>query len=260
MLSQNMTDKIIDYIMSHGGDFAEVFAEHTRRNQLAMTGGNMSEALAGVESGVGIRIFSGDQCAYFYTEDEREENLFRLLKENWKAGEPVRPDWKKLSADQKIYDSTTEHFKSASVKDKMKLMEKCDKAGLAYSSQISQMYLKYLDMDQHVQIANSEGRYTEDHRMKTRFFIEAVVRDDQDVQRSYYGPGAMGGYEFLEQINVEECARKVAQNAIRCLGARTCPTGRMPVIIANGFGGLFFHEACGHSLEATSVSDNGSEF
>ena len=134
MLSQNMTDKIIDYIMSHGGDFAEVFAEHTRRNQLAMTGGNMSEALAGVESGVGIRIFSGDQCAYFYTEDEREENLFRLLKENWKAGEPVRPDWKKLSADQKIYDSTTEHFKSASVKDKMKLMEKCDKAGLAYSS------------------------------------------------------------------------------------------------------------------------------
>lgn len=30
MLSQNMTDKIIDYIMSHGGDFAEVFAEHTR--------------------------------------------------------------------------------------------------------------------------------------------------------------------------------------------------------------------------------------
>lgn len=80
MLSQNMTDKIIDYIMSHGGDFAEVFAEHTRRNQLAMTGGNMSEALAGIESGVGIRIFSGDQCAYFYTEDEREENLFPSVK------------------------------------------------------------------------------------------------------------------------------------------------------------------------------------
>lgn len=101
-------------------------------------------------------------------------------------------------------------------------MEKCDKAGRAYSSQISQMYLKYLDMDQHVQIANSEGCYMEDHRMKTRLFIEAVVRDDQDVQRSYYGPGAMGGYEFLKQINVEECARKVAQNAIRCLGARAC--------------------------------------
>ena len=111
----------------------------------------------------------------FYTEDEREENLFRLLKENWKAGEPVRPDWEKLSADQKIYDSTTEYFQSASVKDKMKLMEKCDKAGLAYSSQISQMYLKYLDMDQHVQIANSEGCYMEDHRMKTRLSIEAVA-------------------------------------------------------------------------------------
>lgn len=260
MLSQNMTDKIIDYIMSHGGDFAEVFAEHTKRNQLTMTGGNMSEALAGIESGVGIRIFSGAQCAYLYTEDEREENLFRLLKENWKAGEPVRPDWKNTSADQKIYDSRTEYFQNATVKDKIQLMERCDKAGLAYDSRISQMYLKYLDMDQHVQIANSEGLYTEDHRMKTRLFLEAVAKNGQDVQSSYYGPGAMGGYEFLEQMDVEACAGKVAKNAIRRLGSRPCPTGRMPVVIANGFGGLFFHEACGHSLEATSVSDNGSEF
>ena len=74
MLSQNMTDKIIDYIMSHGGDFAEVFAEHTKRNQLTMTGGNMSEALAGIESGVGIRIFSGAQCAYLYTVKRKLES------------------------------------------------------------------------------------------------------------------------------------------------------------------------------------------
>ena len=62
MLSQNMTDKIIDYIMSHGGDFAEVFAEHTRRNQLAMTGGNMSEALAGIES----YIFRRPVCIFLH--------------------------------------------------------------------------------------------------------------------------------------------------------------------------------------------------
>ena len=67
MLSQNMTDKIIDYIMSHGGDFAEVFAEHTRRNQLAMTGGNMSEALAGIESGVGNPyIFRRPVCIFLH--------------------------------------------------------------------------------------------------------------------------------------------------------------------------------------------------
>jgi len=34
----------------------------------------------------------------------------------------------------------------------------------------------------------------------------------------------------------------------------------MVVAIDNGFGGVIFHEACGHSLEATSVAKGNSEF
>ena len=34
----------------------------------------------------------------------------------------------------------------------------------------------------------------------------------------------------------------------------------MPVIIDNGFGGVLFHEACGHGLEASFVSKGTSAF
>ena len=34
----------------------------------------------------------------------------------------------------------------------------------------------------------------------------------------------------------------------------------MPVVIDNGFGGVIFHEACGHSLEASSVAKGASVF
>jgi len=44
------------------------------------------------------------------------------------------------------------------------------------------------------------------------------------------------------------------------LKAEPCPAGIMPVIIDNGFGGVIFHEACGHSLEATQVALGNSEF
>ena len=44
------------------------------------------------------------------------------------------------------------------------------------------------------------------------------------------------------------------------LHADKCPAGVMPVIIDNGFGGVIFHEACGHSLEATQVALGNSEF
>ena len=44
------------------------------------------------------------------------------------------------------------------------------------------------------------------------------------------------------------------------LSAKPCPSGRMPVVIGNGFGGVIFHEACGHLLETTSVAKKASVF
>ena len=44
------------------------------------------------------------------------------------------------------------------------------------------------------------------------------------------------------------------------LHARNCPAGNMTVAIDNGFGGVIFHESCGHSLEATSVAKGNSVF
>ena len=44
------------------------------------------------------------------------------------------------------------------------------------------------------------------------------------------------------------------------LSARACPSGRMPVVIGPGFGGVIFHEACGHLLETTSVAKKASVF
>lgn len=265
MLRQNTVEKLIDYIMSHGGDFAEIYGENAVRNQITMSGGRVSEASSGVDAGVGIRILSGTECSYLYSGDEREESLLRLLKENW--GKENR---KKIMQSgnhrqspeitRRIYDQVDHTCRTASMGEKVILMERCDKAGLSYSSLVSHMRFKYIDMDQRIQVANSEGLYAEDVRQKTRLYMEAVARQNGEVESSYYGPGAMQGFEFYESIDIEQYARDTAASAIRHLGSKPCPTGRMPVIVDRGFGGLFFHEACGHSLEASSVADGGSEF
>jgi TldD protein len=70
----------------------------------------------------------------------------------------------------------------------------------------------------------------------------------------------MGGYEFVEGLDMEKLGRDTAHTAVTMLKADLCPSGRMPVIIDNGFGGVIFHEACGHSLEATSVAKKASVF
>ena len=65
---------------------------------------------------------------------------------------------------------------------------------------------------------------------------------------------------MFDWIDAEETAREAARIAVTMLGAGACPAGKMPVVIDNGFGGVIFHEACGHGLEATAVARNASVF
>jgi TldD protein len=70
----------------------------------------------------------------------------------------------------------------------------------------------------------------------------------------------MGFELFAQRVNPEETGRTAAQSASLMLNAPMCPAGVMPVVIDGGFGGVIFHEACGHSLEATAVAFNLSVF
>jgi TldD protein len=68
------------------------------------------------------------------------------------------------------------------------------------------------------------------------------------------------GLETFDTINPADVGREAARQAVVMAGAGYCPAGVMPVAIGNGFGGVIFHEACGHSLEASSVAYGRSQF
>lgn len=257
-MNQSLIEKILDYAVSHGGDFAEVFYEDTEKSDILLLGEKLLNCSSGRERGVGIRIFSGLQSTYLHTSDCSERGIFQLLS-SWKAagGSRQRELLSLPGNAEKVQDHI---WKKADAKQKLELMQRGICAGKMTDSAVTQMRAKYIDMDQHVTIANTEGRFVQDHRVKTRLHLTAYAEADGECQTSYVGPGAMKGFEFYDQIDVEAYARKAAMSAKALLHAKPCPTGRMPVVIGNGFGGLFFHEACGHSLEASSVAKNASEF
>jgi TldD protein len=68
------------------------------------------------------------------------------------------------------------------------------------------------------------------------------------------------GFELFDKVSVEEVARTAAHRAITKLKARPAPSGSMPVVIKAGSGGVLFHEACGHGLEADLVSKGASVY
>ncbi|NMU52602.1 metallopeptidase TldD-related protein, partial [Vibrio parahaemolyticus] len=98
----------------------------------------------------------------------------------------------------------------------------------------------------------------------TRHYIRVagntVAQKGNEQSSGMEGPGALAGWEFSEQLDAKELGQTIAQQALVKLGADACPSGEMPVVIGNGFGGVIFHEACGHLLETTSVAKKASVF
>jgi len=259
MLKKQYIENILDYAISAGADYAEVFFEDTQRTNLSILNEQVTKCNCGQESGIGIRIFKGMASEYLYSADTDEKTVSALMKKYWKQGDVFRGRTSLCDVFPHNLGEIRKFPGDMALNRKADCLKNAVAAGMKAESCIVQGRAAYVDLDQKVQIANTEGTYAEDRRVGTRVQL-TMVAEEEDRQTGFAGPGAMLGADYFEKIDLEKYARTAARSAKSMLGARPSPVGKMPVIIANGFGGLFFHEACGHSLEGSSVADGCSEF
>ncbi|WP_353092960.1 TldD/PmbA family protein [Tissierella praeacuta] len=262
MLSKSIIEDIFFEALANGGDFAEVFMEDNFSTEIATVGGNIERGMSGRDFGIGIRIFSGLRYVYSYTNDLSRDNLINITR---KAARTIKEDKKDIAVnfDKKIIPIEHPYRLSPSkvnFANKMEFTKRAYNAAKSYDEIISQVTVNYLDQEQNVLIANTEGVYAEDKRVRTRMLIVVAAEYNGQIETGYIGPGALMGTEFYEKISIEDYAREAARNAKTMAMADYCPAGNMPVVVDNGFGGLMFHEACGHSLEASSVAKGLSVF
>ena len=260
-MSSATLDRVLDAASAGGADFAEVFCEDNRQTVLQVRAAGVESSTIGRESGVGIRVFSGLDCYYAFSNDTREETLLKLARDLTaviRGGAGQRVPFSTM-IDRSMVQSAMP-MSSVEAKRKVELVNRAIRAGMEYHSDITQMQVKYLDHDRRILVANTEGLLATDHQMKTRMLISAYAQRGSELRSGYFGPGAMGGLEFYENLDIAGAGRRAADAAVTELRAKKCPGGMMTVVVDNGFGGLMFHEACGHSLEASSVAKGMSEF
>lgn len=262
MLDKNIVNDVLMAALSHGGDFAEVFAEDRFDTAIGMIEGRVERSLAGRTAGVGIRIFNGFNSVYTYTNKMDRETLIKLAQSASKSLKSVPLDLKIdfVMEEASMYHPVIIMPQTIEKSIKAEMMRNAHKAASDYDSSISQVRVNYLDFTQNVLIANSEGKFVKDQRSRTRFVINAVAQRNGKMEQGMIGKGSGKGFELYDDINVEDMAREAARIAVTMTGARPAPSGRFPVVIDNKFGGVIFHEACGHGLEATSVAKNNSVF
>ena len=262
MISDTTASRIIEAALSTNADFAEIFEEQKTSSAVGLLDGRTIRASSGIDYGVGIRLMAGTNVVYVYTCDKTEEALIKLAKQAAsaiKAGTSAAVKQvqalSRSSASLLDIDPLT-----VSKKTNIDFLREASEFALSYDELITQVQASYATSRRIVHIVNSEGFNKEESMTRIRFSVSAVATKGNEKQTGRIAPGTMRGYEFVNEYPIIEKTKGCCDTAIRMINAGYAPSGKMPVIIGNGFGGVIFHEACGHALESTSVGIGASGF
>ena len=263
MIQLETCQRVLEAAVSTGGDYAEIFAENTTDHTINMISGKVDAITDGVTAGAAVRVFKGLRSVMATTTDTTEEGLIRCAK---KAAAALGEGTAEISIvlQEKIFTNIHPIAivpSSVGNAPKVDYLRTACNAAANYHKSIVQTQGSIFDADQAVTIANTDGVYANDRRIRTRLMVTAVAEGKDGAQTGACRPGRRRGLEMFEdEIDAAESGRQAARQAVVMSEASYCPAGVYPVAIDNGFGGVIFHEACGHSLEATSVAYGLSQF
>jgi TldD protein len=263
MFEPKVAQSVIDHALSLGADFAELFVERKHSNHISTLSSEVQSVQSGIDFGIGIRLVYGAKVLYGYTNKTDDTELKRITSEL--AARDLRdPEATSAAIDyraaQDNHLATVPLSHDSEVEAKVAFLLAADRTARLVSDAISQTTGMCMQTEQAVELFNSEGLHTSDTRNYTRVFISAIAADGDEQATGGWNEGGLTGWELRDDIHPEESGNEAARQALVNLSAKPCPSGRMPVVIGPGFGGVIFHEACGHLLETTSVAKKASVF
>ena len=240
--------------LSAGGDYADLYFEHTTTSSILVDESLVKSASEGISMGCGVRVLAGEQTGYAYTDDLTPEKIMKVAKIAARiASGPARLSsvgMTEVAPPHNFYPVMLAPTDRA-LADKLELVERADRAARAYDPRIVQVRVTYGDQIRHVLVAGSDGRVVTDFQPLVRMSVFTIARQNGNLQSGSSGGGGRVALEFFQgESSPEHFAREAARQAIVQLDAREAPAGEFEVVLGPGWPGILLHEAVGHGLEA----------
>lgn len=262
MLNQQIAEKILNCSREYGADFCDIYVEKKNSNVLNFIDQKVKDIQGGLSFGIGVRAVFGTKVLYAYSNSAEEEDLIQLTqklcaleKSTPKSGDFNFQNLQKTKPNEQFLTLEKGPFLDEKVAYARLLDSKARQSEL-----IKQVNIAVIQSTKDIQVFNSDGLAIEDHRNYIRLAHTVIAAEGNEQMSAFLGPGAMQGWEFHKSLDPAQVAEDLTKSAITMLKAEACPAGKMPVVIDSGFGGVIFHEACGHLLETTSVEKKASVF
>lgn len=269
MISKSLALKVLNASLETGGDYAELYIEQTDSENISLENGKV-EAFGSKRSyGAGIRIMQGLRYVYGYTSDLSAKSLLGLAgklsasfsgERSITVTEIKKGKYKTIN---KIADG--DHLSEIPVAEKVAYLKECYEITKSVDPRLVRIQDNFLVTDRTFELYTAEGpvasKFVNREERGRLAMVAMALGENNDVQTAFSGPGACHGWSyFTKTLNYKERAKSTGEKAIGLLTAKDCPSGKYPVVIANGWGGVLFHEACGHPLEASATAKGLSVF
>ncbi|ACU53439.1 peptidase U62 modulator of DNA gyrase [Acidimicrobium ferrooxidans DSM 10331] len=259
MIDPELVDLVLQRALARGGDFAEVFVEEVRSTSVSVDDGRVG-ALADVGwRGVGIRVVVGETTGFAHTTDLSPRALVAAAET---ASSIAKGGASRVAPLEVAPIEPAAPERDPSAKRRMvELLRAGETEARGLADAIVQVSGQAATARRRILVANSEGRFVTDRQARTRVSFQVVAAGDTGAQSGRETSAATVDLEeLLDALDVGALAQVAGRRALAKLAARPAPAGVLPVVLAKGSGGILFHEACGHGLEADHIAKGASVY
>lgn len=255
--------------LSKGGDFADLYFEHTIFNELSMRDGQVNSGGSHIDYGMGIRVLKGEKTGYAYTESTEWEDMRRAaLNAAMIADSPSgdNPGYTYSGGLLKGRTAGRYYWPVARLADygaakRLPLLKRLGEKIASSDSRVIKVQAKITDSFSTILMYNSIDGLSFDSRPLTSVAANAIFQDkDGSTETNSASRSFRMGFDLLSASLIDEVAEDTVKGINERFSAIRPKGGEMPVVMACGGSGILLHEAIGHAFEADFIRKKQSIF
>lgn len=252
-VSEEDLRRLVTIALSNGGDYADLYFEHSISNELTLRDSEINGAGTHVDYGVGIRVLSGEKTGYAYTEITTMKEMERAARTaSAIASDPGRdigPLSLSLAEFPRRYKASIP-WADKTVSDRIPYLREIDSLVFSADPRVNKVMARISDSNTNILFYNSDGVFATDERPMCSVAVTCIMKDNGVTENGSASRSFRSGFEMLSEELVKELAAEVVTKTSMQFGALRPSGGEMPVVMGSGSSGILLHEAIGHAFEA----------
>lgn len=251
-VTREQLDIVSATVLSHGGDYADLYFEHTTFFNLLLKDGVVSSGGFHTDYGVGIRVLKGEKTGYAYAENTEMHDMIQAAK----AASAIASGTTSARIYQGVKDADLnlypmqKNWRDADAGAFLPFLKSLETSVLSKDSRIVKVIIRLSDSVSDIMMYNSLGELTCDIRPLGSVSVSAVFQQGERIENKSAARSFRTGAELIGEELIKELTEEIVRGIDDRFEARRPKGGQMSVVMGAGASGILLHEAMGHAFEA----------